>query len=331
MSRKEAESDFTARCIPGPAGKQWTGKKVYIYALNDSPAVLPSPDTAWPGAPMLPEDFPNEAAISMLEAAFPTLTGDELIRLEDHIRHNPRTRLCTCFEAEAPEILGKLRQCPANLHITSETGSGQKNTDLLPPLQAGQWQICRGCLHFTLQDGLGTCSKRWCCKWGTSKPRTWDVSGEPALYHSQCPETVRHFRFETALLFYTEKFKDEISRNEGEKHLLAERQRLLRRDIMAAADAGDAQRIRKRCTELGKSFKEFASGQDVFSRMLNFWCVNRRLLNNVKILLKEKVNIPAAWRKELLRLPDADDAPGSGVELRQLLRGQDKSKKKKTA
>ena len=65
--------------------------------------------------------------------------------------------------------------------------------------------------------------------------------------------------------------------------------------------------------------------------MLNFWCVNRRLLNNVKILLEEGIDIPAAWRKELLRLPDADDAAGSRVELRQLLRGQDKSKKKKPA
>jgi len=271
MNDNGATFDFTVRCIPGQAGKQWTGKKVYIYALNDSPAVLPSPDTAWPGAPMLPEDFPNEAAISMLEAAFPTLTGDELIRLEDHIRHNPRTRLCTCSEAEAPEILGKLRLCPANLRITSETGHGQGNTNLLPQLHAGQWQICRRCLHFTLQDRLGTCSKRWCCKWGASPTRTWNVDSKPVSYHSQCPQTTRHFRFETALLFYTERFRDEISRNEEGKWLLAERQRLLRRDIMAAADAGDAQRLRKRCTELDQSFRKAVAGRDVFSRMLNFW------------------------------------------------------------
>ena len=327
MSRKEAESDFTARCIPEQSGKPWTGKKVYIYAQNDSPVVLPRPNTAWPGRLPIPEDVPNEAAVSMFEAVFPWLTGDELVRLEDHIRHNPRTRLCTCSEAEAPEILGKLRLCPANLRITSETGHGQENTDLLPQLHAGQWQICRRCLHFTLQDRLGTCSKRWCCKWGGSETRTWDVDSKPVCYHSQCPETARHIRFETALLFYTERFKDKISRSEEGKRLMAERQQLLRRDIMAAADAGDARRIRKRCTELGNSFKEFASRQDIFSRMLNYWCVNRRLLANVRILLEEGIDIPAPWHKELLRLPDADDAPGAGEEHRQLLHGQSPKRK----
>jgi len=327
MNENEAKSDFTARCIPEQSGKPWTGKKVYIYAQNDSPVVLPRPNTAWPGLLPIPEDVPNEATVSMFEAVFPWLTGDELVRLEDHIRHNPRTRLCTCSEAEAPEILGKLRLCPANLRITSETGHGQENTDLLPQLHAGQWQICRGCLHFTLQDRLGTCSKRWCCKWAASKPRTWNVDREPVCYHSQCPETARQCRFETALLFYTERFKDKISRSEEGKRLMAERQQLLRRDIMAAADAGDARRIRKRCTELGNSFKEFASRQDIFSRMLNYWCVNRRLLANVRILLEEGIAIPAPWHKELLRLPDADDAPGAGEELRQLLHGQSPKRK----
>ena len=96
---------------------------MYIYSLNDSPVVLPLPNTSWPWLPMLPEDVPNEAAVSMHEDTFPTLTGNALICLEDHIRHNPRTRLCTCSEAETPEILGKLRRYSENLHITSETGS----------------------------------------------------------------------------------------------------------------------------------------------------------------------------------------------------------------
>ena len=330
MNESEAKSDFTAHCISGQAGKPWTGKKVYIYAQNDSPVVLPRPNTAWPGLPPIPEDVPNEAAVSMFEAVFPWLTGDELVRLEDHIRHNPRTRLCTCSEAEAPEILGKLRQCPANLHISSETGHAQENTDLLPQLHAGQWQTCRGCLHFTLQDRLGTCSKRWCCKWGGSQTRTWNVDSEPVCYHSQCPETARHFRFETALLFYTERFKDEISRSDEGKRLLTERQRLLRRDIMAAAEFGDVQRIRKRCTELGQPFKKAVAGRDIFSRMLNYWWINRRLLASVRILLEEGVVIPAAWREKLLQLPEENDAPGAGQELRELLHGQDQSEKKRS-
>ena len=178
-----------------------------------------------------------------------------------------------------------------------------------------------------MQDRLGTCSKRWCCKWGGSETRTWDVDSKPVCYHSQCPETARHIRFETALLFYTERFKDKISRSEEGKRLLAERQRLLRRDIMAAAEFGDAQRIRKRCTELGQSFKKAVAGRDIFSRMLNYWCINRRLLASVRILLEEGVVIPAAWREKLLQLPEENDAPGAGQELRQLLYGQNKSEK----
>jgi hypothetical protein len=61
--------------------------------------------------------------------------------------------------------------------------------------------------------------------------------------------------------------------------------------------------------------------------MLNYWCVNRRLLANVRLLLEEGVVIPAAWREKLLRLPEENDAPGAGREFRQLLYGQNKSEK----
>ena len=96
---------------------------------------------------------------------------------------------------------------------------------------------------------------------------------------------------------------------------------LLRRDLMAAAEKGDALRIGKRCTELGESFAEFASRHDIFNRMLNFWEVNQKLIDRVRLLQDEGIAIPEKWRSELLRLSGPGDLC---AELHRLLKKTEK-------
>ena len=90
----------------------------------------------------------------------------------------------------------------------------------------------------------------------------------------------------------------------------------LHRDLAAAAQESNFSRIKRRCSELGKSFAEFAAEHDIFSKMLNFWKVNRRLVENVRLILSEGIAIPPEWRAELLTLSGEDDLVR---ELHQLL------------
>ena len=299
-------------------------KTAAIYACNDRPVAPPEICTGCPRKPPLPEDAPDEPTLAMLEAAFPEMAVAERLRLEDHIRHNVRTRLCVCGKDEVPELLAKLQNVPAHLRIAAER-KGKKRADgepdLLPSVHDGQWQICVGCPHFTLTGRVGRCNKRWCCKWGASQPHEWNVDRDHVAYHPQCPRIARHFRFETMLLYYTghEAFAADISAHGDVDRLAEERERLLRRDLAAAAEAGDFARLRKRCAELGESFAEFAAKFDIFDRMLNFWCATRRLVDNVKLLREEGIDIPEAWRDELLKLPADDKDPAARKELHRLL------------
>lgn len=300
-------------------------KMVSIYAYNDSPTALPEIYQGYPRKPPLPDDEPDASTLAMLESAFSEMPDEELLRLEDHIRHNGCTLLGACAEKEVSECLGKFQDVPAHLRIAVGRGAVRENSDLLPSVHDGQWQICLGCPHFTLTGRVGRCDKRWCCKWGASKPREWNVDRDHMAYHPQCPRIARHFRFETMLLYYTghEEFEDDISAHGDADRLAAERERLLRRDVAAAAEAGDFVRIRKRCAELGESFADFAGKYDIFGRMLNFWCASRRLVDNVKLLRDEGIPIPETWRDALLALPADNGDPAAREELHRLLENRE--------
>jgi hypothetical protein len=299
-------------------------KQVWIYAYNESPTAPPEIDAGYPRKPPLPEDEPDEPTLAVLESAFPGMAVDELLRLEDHIRHNERTRLCACRKDEVSGLLAKLQIVPAHLRVAAER-MGKKaadgGSDMLPSVHDGQWRVCVGCPHFTLRERVARCGKRWCCKWGASTPHEWDVDRDPMWYHPQCPRIARHFRFEALLLYYTgnAEFEDEILAHGDAERLASERERLLRRDVAAAAEAGDFVRIRKRCAELGESFADFAAKYDILGRMLKFWCVSRRLVDNVKLLREEGIPIPEAWRDELFALPADDEDRAARKELHRLL------------
>ena len=68
--------------------------KVGIYVLNAD--VVPPLElyTGWYGLTCMPEDFPDETTLDMLESAFPEANGRNLLRLEDHIRHEFVTLVC---------------------------------------------------------------------------------------------------------------------------------------------------------------------------------------------------------------------------------------------
>ncbi len=310
--------------MKNPEKKTVRRRSAGIFVYNDRPVAPPEIYPGYPRKPPLPADEPDEATLAMLDAAFPEMAAAELLRLEDYIRHNVRTRLCACGKDEVPELLAKFQVVPAHLRIAAES-KGKKRADgapdLLPSVHDGQWQICLGCPHFTLTGRVGRCGKRWCCKWGASTPREWNVDRDHMAYHPQCPRIARHFRFETMLLYYTghEEFEDDISAHGDADRLAAERERLLRRDLAAAAEAGDFVRIRKRCAELGESFADFAAKHDILGRMLNFWCAGRRLVDNVKLLREEGIAIPETWRDELLKLPADDEDRAARKELHRLL------------
>ena len=314
------ERQAILRRFPQLAKKLVSRNPVYIYAINN--AVTSSPDiyTTAPWLQPLPADTPDKRTLDMLESVF-AMDGEELFRVEDHIRHNEKTLLFMCGKEEADEILRNLQQLPEHLRIEIGKSCRNPNPDRLPPLYEGQWRICEGCSHFTRTGRLGRCDKRWCCKWGASKPREWDLDRAPVGYHSQCPRIARHFRFETAFLLYTERFEDEANDRAGRNRVSAERKRLLRRDLAAAAEYGDFPRIRQRSAELGKTFAEFASEQDVLTSMLNYWEVKPRLIDNVRILNEEGIPIPPKWRKKLLELSGEESLC---AELRRLLAGIDK-------
>lgn len=213
---------------------------MWIYVFNDSAAAQPDIHTAGPKLP----DLPDEAVLSVLEKTFPGKDGEELVRLEDHIRHAPVTCLCECGEAETPEILRKLQDLPEHLRIEHGRIGRKKNSlrnpDLLPPLYGGQWQICAGCAYFTQKEKTGRCGKRRVCKWAASKPREWEVDKSPVPYHSQCAKIARQFRFETAFLCWTERFEAEAAARGDAEKIFAERERIRRQDIAAAAEEVNA-------------------------------------------------------------------------------------------
>ena len=280
---------------------------VGIYVFNENVVPPLKLYTDWPGLTCMPEDFPDEMILAMLENAFPEVHGSDLLRLEDHIRHEPVTLICSCGKQDADKIIAKLQPLKNDLRIDKGRIDGNHNAAILPALNGGQWKVCMKCPSFSLENRIGRCSKRWVCKWGCSKPREWDVDKKSVCYHSQCTLIERHFRFEAAFLCWTERFKSEVLKEEYSGYFLAERERLLRRDLAAAAHAGNYGRIRRRCRELGKTFAAFAAEYDVFSQMLNFWQINRRLVENVRLLLDEGITIPEKWRTELLKLDGEDE------------------------
>ena len=303
VNGKPVKNDRQAilRRFPQLAKKLVSRNPVYIYAVNNAVTPPPHINTAFPRLQPLPADTPDERVLDILDSVF-AMDDEELLRVEDHIRHNERTLLFVCGKDESDSILGNLPQIPEHLRIEIGKSCKNPNPDLLPPLYDGQWRICEGCPHFTRRNHLGRCDKRWCCKWGASKPHEWDLDRDPMGYHPQCPRIARHFRFETAFLLYTERFEDEVFYKIGRNRVFAERERLLRRDLSAAAEDGDLPRIRQRCAELGETFAEFAAKHDVLSRMLSYWEVKPHLVNNVRILNEEGIPIPPKWRKELLAL-----------------------------
>ena len=291
--------------------------QVGIYVFNKN--VIPPLKlyTGWPGLTCMPEDFPDEMILAMLENAFPEVHGSDLLRLEDHIRHEPVTLICKCGKADADEIITKLQPLKNDLRIGKDPVCGNHNAAILPALNGRQWKVCAECTHFSLENRIGRCSKRWVCKWGCSNPREWDVDEKHVYCHSQCALIERHFRFEAVLLCYTERFKDDVLNEDDPEYFFTERERLLRRDLIAAAQDSDLKRIRRRCGELNMTFAEIAAEYDIFSQMLNFWQINRRLVENVRLLLEEGITIPEKWRTELLKLNGEDE--NIRQELHQLL------------
>lgn len=255
VNGKPVKNDRQAilRRFPQLAKKLVSRNPVYIYAVNNAVTPPPHINTAFPRLQPLPADTPDERVLDILDSVF-AMDDEELLRVEDHIRHNERTLLFVCGKDESDSILGNLPWIPEYLRIEIGKSCKNPNPDLLPPLYDGQWRICEGCPHFTRRNHLGRCDKRWCCKWGASKPHEWDLDRDPMVYHSQCPQIARHFRFEAAFLLYTERFEDDVNSRKNCAGLFAERKRLLRRDLMAAAEEGDCRRIRQRCAELGETF-----------------------------------------------------------------------------
>lgn len=290
---------------------------MWIYATNSYPVSEPHIDISFPSRPTLPQDFPDEAVLAMLEKAFPEKDGDERLRLEDHIRHHEKTLLCICSQKSSADILLKFQDVPEYLRIEKGKKCKTPDRDLLPSLCGGQWRICEGCPHFSRKDDhIGRCDKRWCCRMGCTRPREWDLDHALVPYHSQCERIMRHFRFETAYLYYTKHFTEEIQRKQDPGRFLSERKRLLRRDITSAVMGGDYRRIRECCAELGETLAEFAATHDVLTPMLSYWEVRRRLVDNVRVLTEEGIPIPQKWRGELLALSGEEHLR---AELRQLL------------
>ena len=277
-------------------------KMAGIYIYNDNSIPPQRLYGGWPGLTCMPEDFPDEKLLDMLQNVFTEEKGGDLLRLEDHIRHNPDTLLCACSKEELPEILEKIQLPSSNLHIKTGRVCRKPNPDLLPPLNGGQWQICEGCVYFSQTGAMGRCSKRWTCKWGASKPRVWNIIKTPVYFHSQCFLIARQFRFEAAFLSWTERFEDEVHSENNSEFFFDERKRLLLRDLAAAVEDSHFKRVRKRCAELGMSFAEFADRRDIFSRMLNFWEVNHKLIDNVRFLQEEGIPIPTPWLQTLFEL-----------------------------
>ena len=75
--------------------------KVGIYVLNADVVPPLKLYTGWYGLTCMPEDFPDETTIDMLESAFPEANGRNLLRLEDHIRHEFVTLVCECDRDDA--------------------------------------------------------------------------------------------------------------------------------------------------------------------------------------------------------------------------------------
>ena len=289
---------------------------VGIYVFNDQFVPPLKLYTGWPGLTCLPDDEPEQATVDMLKKTFPEAKGYDLLRLEDYIRHNPMTLVCKCGRKAAPAIVEKLQELNSNIRVEYTRIYRNLNKDMLPPLNGAQYNVCMPCSYFSLDGNIAGCSKRWCCKWGASKPVEWDVTNKHIPYHSQCALIERHFRFETAFLYWTEKFPEEVANEKNFEFFSAVRNYLLRRDLRAAAEHGELSRILRRCSDLGESFAEFASKEDVLKRMLSFWQVNRKLLENVRLLLKEGISITPEWRDELLQLSGEKELV---AELRQLL------------
>ena len=292
---------------------------VGIYVFNQN--VVPPPlelYTGWPGLTCMPEDFPDEIILNMLVNAFPEANGSNLLRLEDHIRHEPVTLICKCDKLKAGEILSRLQPVKEGLRIEKARIYRNHNATILPALNGGQWNVCMKCPYFSLEGRVGRCTKRWTCKWGVSPAeKKWDVDKKAVYFHSQCHLIERHFRFEAAFLCYTERFKSDVQKEQNPEYFFAERERLLRRDLAAAACASNFGRIRRRCSELGITFAEFAAQYDVFTQMLNFWQINRRLVENVRLLQEEGLVIPEEWRATLLALSGENESIRQ--ELHQLL------------
>ena len=292
--------------------------KVGIYVLNADVVPPLELDTGWYGLTCMPEDFPDETTLDMLESAFPEANGRNLLRLEDHIRHESVTLVCECDRDDAEKIISELQPLKANLSVKTMKVCRKKNRNpnMLPDLNGGQWKVCMKCPYFSLEDRTGRCSKRWVCKWAAAPVHEWNIDVTPGCFHSQCQLLERHFRFEAAMLCYTDRFKDDVLKEDDPEYFFSERERLLHRDLAAAAQESNFSRIKRRCSELGKSFAEFAAGHDIFSKMLNFWKVNRRLVENVRLILSEGIAIPPEWRADLLTLSGEDDLVR---ELHQLL------------
>lgn len=284
-----------------------TSNKVGIYVHNKN--VIPPLElcTGWPGLTEMPEDFPDEKIIDTLKNVFPDVKGCDLIRLEDHIRHNPLTLLCSCKREEALAIQEKLVFTNSNLEVQRARVYRNHNPGLLPPLNSGQWQVCTGCTSFSQTGSTGRCSKRWTCKWGASKPREWDVFQTPVYFHSQCLLIERQFRFEAAFLAWTKKFADEVQQEKDPAAFFAERKRLLQRDLAAAAQHSALERIRQRCQELNMTFAEFAGKSNVIKSMLSFWKVNRKLVENVRFLHSEGITLAPQQIDELRQLSGAEE------------------------
>ena len=281
--------------------------KVGIYVFNKN--VIPPLKlyTGWPGLTAMPEDFPDEKNIGTLRNAFPDTEGSDLIRLEDHIRHNPVTLLCSCRREEAPAIQEKLMFADSGLEVKRAGIHRNHNSGLLPPLNGGQWQVCAECTSFSQTGSIGRCSKRWVCKWGASKPREWDVLHDPVCFHSQCLWIERQFRFEAAFLAWTKNFVDEVQKEKDPAAVFAEQKRLLHRDLAAAAEHGKLERVRKRCQELEMTFAEFAEKSGIVNSMLSFWKVNRKLIENVRFLHSEGIVLASQQLDELLRLSGEEE------------------------
>jgi hypothetical protein len=276
---------------------------VGVYLFNDQVVPPLKLDSSWPGLTCLPSDEPELSVVDMLAKAFPEAQGGDLLRLEDHIRHNTVTLVCKCGKQEAPAVAERL-QLPSGKHLRVERAKiGRSlNPDLLPPLNGRQYNVCMPCAHFSLEGNMARCSNRWHCKWGAARAREWDVTEKHVLYHSQCTLIERHFRFETAFLCWMEKFADEVAAEADSTFFFALREHLLRRDLRAAAEHGDLPRIRKRCADLKENFAEIAAREDVLKRMLSFWEVNSRLVENVRLLREEGIPITEEWRNALLKL-----------------------------